>query len=144
MSPKNTEVTLLTMIASAVLRHGGLIQAKLKDKPVQIIQATTSNGTKYEYKDQASEDSLSWVNPEDAINYLIMNLDIHKKPVDSVIFYPTPDDNTGVTWRGLKVDMSFLRIVLIDDKIMLRTIVDRIASIIFASKDDGRIDPTLN
>jgi hypothetical protein len=141
MDKDTLETTLFSVLAIQILDQRGLLRIVLATNVTASLSKTDDG--KYTYTDVNGE-SLSWLEPDNAVRYLMMATNMHKTSIDNVIFYPTTVATTGVTWRGLKADMPFLRIVLLKDAKILSSIVDRITSIMFAVKDTPSSDPTLN
>lgn len=129
------EEILFCFLAAAVLKAKGCLG--LADKRWNWAEGVyASEGKK-------------WGGPNDAVGDLIATLKRNKKEFDSVVFYSDYDglSGAGVTWRMLKLDMSFLRIVLAKDETRvqgtLAGIISRLVEIMneasgFKERYDGR------
>lgn len=140
------EVLLLTLLARSVVNNGGKIQAQFDKCMGAVSRDSTTN--KFVFVSDSSalaevQDNLSWAESMDAINYFIMLIKNQRRTIDSITFYANIHGDTGVTWRGLKVDMSFLRVVLMDDIRTLETTIERLSALIFAANDE-RLNQNLN
>lgn len=140
MSQEETEITLFTILVTEILDQGGFVQIAMGG---DVMGTLSKMQDKYGYTEGGVSDNLSWQAADNAIRYLMMTAKMRKTSIDNAVFYPE-HSTTGVTWRGLKADMPFLRIALLKDRKILSSIVDRISSIIFTVKEPPTGNPTLN
>jgi hypothetical protein len=75
--------------------------------------------------------STMWYDVEPLLEDLSLVLDRFAPhlSMDDVVFTPE-DGDAGVTWRCLKYDFPFLRIVLGKDKIMMRSVLNRLGQVL--------------
>ncbi len=139
MSSKGeTESVLLIAFIEAHLESGGDI--KIKDylwtvtyKPgVDNQSIRTGFGCLRNDKIEGS-----WPEAYGAAGHVISTCHHCRWKWDNITFYPRDDDHTGVPWRMLKLDMPFLRIVLLKDEAALLAITRRLASIMEKTLAEG-------
>ena len=78
----------------------------------------------------------SWIESEGPAQSVLRVCSHLRVRWDDIVFYPG-EERTGVPWRMLKLDMSFLRIVLLNDKRTLLAITTRLASIVSKTLAEG-------
>jgi hypothetical protein len=119
-----TEKILFTMLAQSHLMYGGTIgfrgQKWLKAQEGAFVEL-----------DEKGETKAQWGEAVNVIKSLVLTINRERKTYDDVYFFFLDESGTveGVTWRMLKIDMSFLRVVLHRDGEVMKEIIKRIARI---------------
>ena len=134
-SKEHLESTLLTAFVAAHLDSGG--DVKIKD---HLWTSTYKPGE--EIRDGFAclhDDKIegSWPEACGIGGHVIATCQRYRWRWDDLIFYPKDDDRTGVPWRMLKLDMPYLRIVLLKDEAALLAITRRLASIMEKTLAEG-------
>jgi hypothetical protein len=111
----------------------------LKGREWFFVHETEEKG---HYSSLLGEDAREWGDPHAAAEDIIAQLRLKNLSYDAVTFYD--EEKTGVTWRFLKLDMPFLRIVLGKDKRALGGITRRLSAILRENLEEGRGDSSLN
>ena len=119
-----TEKILFSILAQAHLVYGGTIGFRGK----KWLRATA---TAYVSVDEKGETVGQWAEPVNTIQSLILTVNRERKTYDDVYFFFLDEDGSyeGITWRMLKIDMSFLRVVLNRDELTMKEIIRRFARI---------------
>lgn len=132
------ERTLLTAFAAAHLDSGGDIQVREYLWTATYTQISPQDlkrtGFSCLHNDKVEG---SWNDGEATAQHVLFICQHCRVKWDDVIFYPKDDDRTGVSWRMLKLDMPFLRIVLLKDQAALLAITRRLASIVSKALAEG-------
>lgn len=129
------EETLLAMLIASVVDLGGAVESS-------GLYMTKSEKT-YLLVENSLERHYSTVS--DCVAPFLARLDRDNRSLDDVIFYPDKHEDVGTTWRFLKIDMSFLRIVLGGNVLTLRDIVERAVILMFSNEAAKRKpDPERN
>jgi hypothetical protein len=131
----NLEKTLLLALMASHLDSGGDIRVKehlwtgtyRPDTEERLGFACLKN----------DEVEGSWNDGDGASDHVLLVCKNSNVKWDDIIFYPKDDDRTGVPWRMLKLDMPFLRIVLLKDETALFSITRRLASIMDKALAEG-------
>ena len=121
-----TEQNLFLLLACTVLEMKGAIECGGK-----YLRRYEDGGSTYGITN-LGKNLKSYSEAEPCVFTLIHDLKKRKISLDNVVFYPSCHEDTGTTWRFLKIDMSFLRIVIGRDKDAFKNIIDRLCSIMFA------------
>lgn len=129
-----TEQNLFLLLACTVLEMRGAIECEGK-----YLRRYEDGGITYGITVRG-KNLKSYAEAEACVFTLIHDLKKRRIGLDNVVFYPSCHEDTGTTWRFLKIDMSFLRIVLHRNKDTFRSIIDRISSIVFAK--ESKFDKT--
>lgn len=81
--------------------------------------------------EEVGDFTSTWRESHHAVESLLLEIDRERKPLDHAFFYHINAQGSyeGVTWRMLKIDMSFLRIVLDNDDLTMREIIRRFVRI---------------
>lgn len=118
------ERILFAMLAQSHLEIGGSIG--FRDKKWHRVQAHT-----YVMVDEKGETKGTWGNTMDAISALNIEINRERRIFDEVYFFFLDNEESyeGVTWRMLKIDMSFLRLVLASDQFTMKEIIRRFVQI---------------
>lgn len=81
----------------------------------------------------------AWKEPRQAVEAITLDINRERRSFDEVFFYYPTDKGSydGVTWRMLKIDMSFLRIVLDHDDLTMKEIIRRFVRISEKTRVEG-------
>lgn len=81
--------------------------------------------------DDKGEVKGTWADPTNVVQGIVLDITRERKRYDDVYFFFVDDSGSyeGITWRMLKIDMSFLRIVLEHDKFTMQEIIRRFVRI---------------
>jgi len=73
----------------------------------------------------------TWNEPANVARAVVIEVGRERRSLNDVFFFFTNDKGTaeGVTWRMLKIDMSFLRVVLDREEFSMREIIRRFVRI---------------
>ena len=99
----NNEQSLIHTLITCHLEHG---EVGLKGD----MWSKTPSGAYCRLEEDGKE--RTWKDAEYAADDIILAVSLLKTRLDDVIFYA---NGVGTTWRMLKLDMPFLRIVLMND-----------------------------
>lgn len=125
MDTSDKDRLLFTCMAESVLENGGYIslQDRRWNRAEDLFVEMRRDG-----------EQQAWEQAKHAVQAILLYSDSRKLNLDNVAFYADQEgDSTGVTWRMLKIDMPYLRIVLGGDdsnaRAALRTIIQRLVAI---------------
>lgn len=118
----SVEKILFSMLATAHLKSGGAIGFRGN-------QWYAKNASTYIGLDEKGDIKGTWAETINVVQSLILDIKRERKNYDSVYFFFPDGSNDGITWRMLKIDMSFLRIVLEHDDLTMREIIRRFVRI---------------
>lgn len=139
MQSENLERILLTELLAAHLAMGGDVQVKdfLWTPSQSFDREAVYSGFTCVRKDKVEGQWDGAEAASAAADSVIAACQHNRIKWDEIIFYPKDDDRTGVPWRMLKLDMPYLRIVLMRDDQTLLAITKRLASIVSKALSDG-------
>jgi hypothetical protein len=135
---KDIEEMLLRVLIVAHLENGQAIS--LKGKEWFYVQEAGDEPNHYTSIGEGG--TREWGDPLDVVNDIVSQVKRNNSSFNDVTFHD--EEKTGVTWRFLKLDMSFLRIVLGNDRQAIGAITRRLSAILNETLQEGLIDPTLN
>lgn len=139
------EEALFTILVESHLETGGDIEIRnaLWTPVRNVMDGGEITGWAHLEKDVLKS---TWPSAKSAAGGLLLYVKQIRRKLDEVVFYANDDsDRTGTTWRMLKLDMPFLRIVVYKDGDALRSIIRRLSALMVkAMTPEPDIDPTLN
>jgi hypothetical protein len=121
-----TEKTLFAMLAQSHLMYGGTIGFR----GLKWFRDGNDEGS-YLGLDEKGKVIGNWGEAVNVIQSIILTINRERKTYDDVYFFFMNEGGSyvGVTWRMLKIDMNYLRVVLSRDGTAMKEIITRIVRI---------------
>lgn len=139
------EETLFSILVEAHLETGGDIEIRdsLWTASRNTMDPVEITGYVHLERDKIKS---TWPDSKSAASGLLLHVKHIRRKLDDVVFYANDEsDRTGTTWRMLKLDMPFLRIVVYKDEDALRSIIRRLSALMLkAMMPESDTDVALN
>lgn len=114
----NVEEQLLKIFIAHLLKHECFVSIG------DIVWHRVPYGDKEAYENN-TEDGALWSNAESVAEAILSALSLRRKSHNDLVFH-TDESGPAVTWRMLKIEMPFLRIVTSKDPVLVSKAMTRI------------------